>query len=30
LLSEAITNRALDAVEQGKLSEDALIKLLGN
>lgn len=27
--SEAITHRALDAVEQGRLSEDGLVKLLG-
>lgn len=27
--SEAITHRALDAVEQGRLSEEALVKLLG-
>ncbi len=27
--SEAITHRALDAVEQGRLSEEGLVKLLG-
>ncbi|MCR9140547.1 MAG: hypothetical protein NXI27_31660 [Alphaproteobacteria bacterium] len=30
LPTEAITHRALDAVEQGRLSEQGLVKLLGS